>query len=320
MSDLYIYAVARIRSKELGLLDAAFMDGLLAAPDESACLKMLQEKGWGQAGMTTDQILSEQETKTWELMSELVKDMSVFDVFLYQNDYHNLKAAIKEACRGGVHQGIFLSHGTIDPKEIETAIAERDYQRLPEEMRAPAQEAMELLLKTRDGQLCDSCIDRAAMEAIYYAAKKAGGEILPLYGELTVVTANIKVAIRAALTGKDMEFTRRGLIPCDSIDIEELLQAAYAGEEALIAFFERTQYAEAAGELKKSPAEFERWCDNLLIRKIRPQLHNSFGIDPLAAYILARENEIKTVRIILAGKRNDLPEEELRGRIRETYV
>ena len=31
-------------------------------------------------------------------INELVEDMSVFDVFLYANDYHNLKAAIKERC------------------------------------------------------------------------------------------------------------------------------------------------------------------------------------------------------------------------------
>ena len=38
------------------------------------------------------------------------------------------------------------------------------------------------------------------------------------------------------------------------------------------------------------------------------------------SYILARENEIKTVRIILAGKRNGLSEEFLRERAREMYV
>ena len=35
---------------------------------------------------------------------------------------------------------------------------------------------------------------------------------------------------------------------------------------------------------------------------------------------LARENEIKTVRIILSGKANGLSEESIRERIREMYV
>ena len=57
-----------------------------------------------------------------------------------------------------------------------------------------------------------------------------------------------------------------------------------------------------------------------MIETIRPEIHNPFGIGPVAAYILARENEIKTVRIILAAKRNNLPEEMLRERVRAMYV
>ena len=38
------------------------------------------------------------------------------------------------------------------------------------------------------------------------------------------------------------------------------------------------------------------------------------------AYVLARENEIKTVRIILSGKASKLPDEKIRERIREMYV
>ena len=33
------------------------------------------------------------ERETWELLADLVEDMSVFNTFLYGNDFHNLKAA-----------------------------------------------------------------------------------------------------------------------------------------------------------------------------------------------------------------------------------
>ena len=65
---------------------------------------------------------------------------------------------------------------------------------------------------------------------------------------------------------------------------------------------------------------FERWCDNQVIRTIQPQKYNPFSVGPLVAYVLARENEIKTVRIILSGKQNGLPEESIRERVREMYV
>ena len=65
---------------------------------------------------------------------------------------------------------------------------------------------------------------------------------------------------------------------------------------------------------------FERWCDNRIIEAIRPQKYNSFTIGPLVAYVLARQNEIKTVRIILTGKLNHLPDDAIRERVREMYV
>ena len=57
-----------------------------------------------------------------------------------------------------------------------------------------------------------------------------------------------------------------------------------------------------------------------MIPKIKHQQSSPFGLGSLAAYILARENEIKSVRIVLSGKLNHLPEESIRERVREMYV
>ena len=53
---------------------------------------------------------------------------------------------------------------------------------------------------------------------------------------------------------------------------------------------------------------------------LQPQKYETFQVGPIVAYIIARENEIKTAGIILAGKRNGLPEEFITERIREMYV
>ena len=317
----YLYAVARIRSRELRLLNASFMEQLVTAPDAAACMRLLRDKGWdGGEPEDSDGMLAEEQKKTWGLMKELVKDMSVFDVFLYVNDYHNLKAAIKECKSKNAFSNIYLSQGTIPVADIRKAVEENDLSSLPEGMRNSAQEAMKALLHTGDGQLCDMIIDRAALEAARQAGEQSGNEFLKLYGELTVAAADIKIAVRAARTKKTRAFLEKALVECETLNLKALADAALESEEAVAAYLEKTDYEDGAQELRKSPSAFERWCDNLLIRRIRPQLHNPFGIGPLAAYILARDSEIKSVRIILAGKRNGLPETAIRERVRETYV
>ena len=102
--------------------------------------------------------------------------------------------------------------------------------------------------------------------------------------------------------------------------MDALAQAAAQGEEELTAYLAGTPYAETAKALEESFSTFERRCDNLLIEEIRPQKYNPFTISPLAAYVLARENEVKCVRVILSGKRNGLSEQSIREKVRETYV
>ncbi len=321
MAEQYIYAVARVRSRELSLLNESVIAQLCAAPGEEDCLRILNEKGWGNPELPSEEMFSEEQKKTWAFIRELLPNqMKVFDVFRLANDYHNLKAAVKESCIDGTHPGIFIEGGTLDPNMLAQALDESDYEALPEEMRETAREAKEMLLQTRDGQLCDMIIDKAALEAIRKAGKDSGEKLLEDYGELTCATGDIKIAVRCARTGKDSQYLMKALAPCESLDVQLLADAAASGMDGICAYLDHTVYADAIDELKQSLASFERWCDNRMIETIRPEIHNPFGIGPVAAYILARDNEIRTVRIILAAKRNDLPEDLLRERVREMYV
>jgi V/A-type H+-transporting ATPase subunit C len=319
--ELYTYAVARIRSKELSLLDSNFMEQLMAAKSYEECLRLLADKGWGEEGhKDMEKLLAAEREKAWSLIAEMVEDMSIFDVFLYANDYHNLKTAIKLEYREMEDESLFIKQGTIEHALIIEAIKTHNFSLLPEPMRAPAQEAQEVLLHTHDGQLCDRIIDKAALEAVYRAGKEQKNELLRQYSELTVAAANIKIAVRAQNTGKSLEWIQLALAHCDSLDVEKLAQAAVDSFEALCGYLKHTEYADAVEELETSLAAFERWYDNRLIKLIQPHKYNPFTIAPLAAYLLARENEIKTVRIILLGKLNQLPEDSIRERIRNMYV
>jgi V/A-type H+-transporting ATPase subunit C len=317
----YVYAVARIRSKEMQLLDTQFINQLVAAPGYDECLKLLLDKGWGREGSTElEQILAYEQERTWSFISELVEDMLVFNVLLLPNDYHNLKAAIKMVYTGFDDRGLFLSRGTIDADTILKAVKAQDFSLLPEHMSSSAREAYQVLTETGDGQLCDLIIDKAALEALYSAGKEQTDDVLRLFAELKIASSNIKIAVRAQRTGKPLEWIQRALAPCDSLDIEKLSQAAASGLEEIYEYLRRTEYEEGVKELEQSLSHFEKWCDDRLILKIQPQKYNPFTTGPLAAYLLARDNEIRTVRIILLGKLNQLSDQSIRERLRIMYV
>ncbi len=324
MSKDYTYAVARIRGNELSLFSQSTIDQLMTCKTYDEALAFLSEKGWGYPDkkMTAEEILDAETEKTWALINELTDDMSAFDVFRIPNDYHNLKAAIKLAYTQSDldHDRVFVTGGTIDPEVIARAARDRDFNPLPQKMAAAAADAQNTLLHTGDGQLCDIILDRASLEAVSEAGEKAEHEVLREYAQLTVAAADIKIAVRCGQVGKSLEFTLRALADCEGLNTQELAHAALGGTDSVAEYLSATDYASGADALRESPAAFERWCDNLITEHMQPQKFDSFTIGPLAAYILARQNEIKSVRVILSGKQNELPDEVIRERLREMYV
>ncbi|HKL79791.1 MAG TPA: V-type ATPase subunit, partial [Mobilitalea sp.] len=289
--------------------------------NEKECLRLLTDKGWGKPeNASSEQLLTTEREKTWELMRELVEDMSVFHTFLYGNDFHNLKAAIKQVYTNVERTDIYIPNSTITPETFYQAVKEHDFMLIPENMRESAEEAYQVQMHTGDSQLCDVILDKAALETIYIKGKESGNELLVEYAELKVASSDINIAIRSIRTGKDRIFLERALAKCESLNMQELIDSAMQGEDKVHEYLSTTVYADAVPALKSSFSAFERWCDNRIINLIRPQKHNPFTVSPLAAYILARENEIKTVRILLSGKRNDISDASIRERLREMYV
>lgn len=322
MSEQYTYAVARIRALEVSLFSNAVIDQLIACQNYEQCLQFLSERGWGDSdtGMDAEAMLTKEEEKIWCVMKELSIKMEKFDVLSYPKLFHNLKAAIKEACTSETNQHIFYDDVRISGKEMLELVKEKDFTRLPQNMQQAAEEAYDTLLHTRDGQLCDIIIDKAALDAIYEAGKEAEDDIIREFAESTVGIANIKIAVRSQKTEKSLEFMKRAMAECESISVDQLSKAALSGKDAIREYLLGTTYAEGAEALADSPSAFERWCDNRIIQTISPQKYKAFTIGPIVAYVLARQNEIKTVRIVLSGKQNDLSDDSIRERVREMYV
>ena len=319
----YTYAVARIRAQEVSLLTNAVIEQLLACKSAEQALQLLVEKGWGDltAGtLDADEVLNKEEEKMWQTIREVAPDMHVFDVLSLPKLYHNLKAAIKEVCTEVENKNIFYDDCEIPGEEMFALVQNKEFDKLPGNMSATAREAFDTLLHTRDGQLCDLIIDHATLEAMLEAGKKSGEKIIEEYAQTAVAIADIKIAERSQKTGKNAEFMKKAMVNCSEINVDQLTQAALAGAEEIAQYLEGTSYREGADALRISPSAFERWCDNKMTDSMRSQKYESFSVGPLLAYLLARQNEIKTVRIILTGKQNEFPDEAIRERIREMYV
>ena len=322
MKNDYIYAVARIRVLEMALLSRQDLEQLMGAADLSQALQRLKELGWGGDAREPEEILRIEEDKIWRCMEEILTDPSVLDPLKYPNDYHNVKAAVKLCCTGTSlpPERFLVRGGTIPWEQVLACVRESDYEGLPKDMARAAREGYETLLHTGDGQLSDAIVDRHFLEAFYHQCKNSPDEVLRQYGTAFVVFANLRIAMRSCATGRPLSFLEHALAPIKELDRDTLAYAAVGGLDQIADYVEHTSFSSGAQAIKTSPAAFEKWCSDAIMDIIRPEKFNPSTAGPLIAYVLARENEIKYVRLILSVKQNGLPQDLIRERLGDMYV
>lgn len=323
-AEQYIYQAMSVHLREKEMLSKTDVEKLTAAEDVYKVYSILGEKGWNTADLTpadADRLLIAQENRTWDLVESLIGDLAPFNVLRCGNDYHNLKAAIKLVYSDDLAdtEKCFVK-GVIDTAVILDAAKSRSFSMLPPDMALAGENAFETLAHTGNGQYSDMIVDNAALIAIDKAGNDTDSSLLKEYARLTVDSANIKSAVRCCNMGKPREFTERAVAFAGTLDAAALIKAAAESEDALYSYLSRTEYAEAINVLKRGIAAFERWCDNRIIASVRPQRNEYYTTDPMAAFILARIIEIRTVKFILSAKINFLSMDTIMERLRETYV
>lgn len=316
----YTFAVAKIRAIEARLLNSSDLEQLIGASDYENAVRILKDKGIVGEKEDVQTALKNQMLETWLLLNEISPDKNPLEILIVKNDFHNLKFALKAlvSSRGGEEH--FIVPSIIKPETVKSAVSGKRFSDLPDFLECVAERAYELLVRTMDGQLTDILIDAATLDNILGRAEKSNNAYIKKLAELLAVTANIKTAYRAAKTEKDEAFLQTALCDTKELSKSALIRAAKKGTDELLAFLSETSYKDAAASIKVSITAFEKWCDDIIMAHIESAKYKSFGVEPLIAYYIAKETEIKTIRIILSCKYNNLRAEIIRERVRKLYV
>ncbi len=315
----YAYAVARIRANETKLLTRADIDQLIEAESYEAAVRLLADKGFAvpEKGENFD-IAEKDLSGAWELIEECAPDAELLEALVIANDFTNLKAAVKCVFSDLDPAAYYIYPCVTDTAVITEAIKNNDLELLPEYLRPCAEKAMTAVSKLSSGQLAETAIDKASLEARRSFAAKAGSPLLEGIADLLAVAANIKLALRCAKMNKSADFALDAA--CESsLDFEELLSHCSTPEKAA-EYIAATDYGFLAESLGESFTAFEKQCDNEIVSRLENAKYATFGPDPLIAYYYAKQAEAKNVRIILSAKASGVPAEIISERVREIYV
>lgn len=320
--QLYPYAVARIRMLERTLLTEKQYNQMAEAKNVEDALKILTEAGFGNGAQLTiknyEDALSAQLSKAYADVAELVSGERFMDVFLLKNDYHNLKVLIKSEISQQDGSKYLVGGGTVDTEAIKTAFQTKSLDTLPSNMSEAVSKAYEAYGKSMSGQMIDIVLDKAAFKDMKATADKSNNNFVKKYMEILCDLSNLKSFLRIKNMKKSFETFSDVFVEGGSLGLGTFKQCF--SSESPASAFKSTPFGELCEYMLQGFTAFEKQCDDYLMYFIKDAKYKSLTLEPMVAYIYARETEVKTVRIILNSKVNNIEAEVIKERLRDAYV
>ncbi len=335
----FAFPVARIRVLETKLLDRQRFERMLDAADASEVYRILAETEYAEALAGSEdpnafeRVLGAEFRRVYEYLGKFVNEKAVLDSLLLRYDFHNLKVASKQHLLGEEPSGDALFEIGTEPVaglvQGTASVLEGKPYVMPEMYAEAVREAKAQYDKSLDPQQIDVAIDRRLFEAGTKMARESKSQMLLDLWQAWVDLANFRSSARAAIRERDASFLAQVLLPGGTVDQKAFMDIYKPSLDALddvIALGNRTRYRNVVsaglGSFKstRSFTLFEKLSDNFTLSLLDPSKRISLGLEPVIAYLLAKENEIRNLRIILTGKINRLPAEAIRERLRDVYV
>lgn len=329
--DDYQYPCAVIRGNELTLLSITDLHKVVEAGSVQDAMHFLHDFGYGDGKELAnprdfEAALKAEQERVADLVLSVIPEKKELEFLQYAADYHNAKVILKaEALE--IDPAPYLVQGSrVGGSELAIMIKERNFMFTPEKLRDAILETFEAYAKSKDPQEIDVLLDKACYREMLEGAEASGNGFVIGYVKLLMDVLNVQTFVRVKQIGKDVSFLEKVFLEGGNIDLSTLMELYGEGYQQigekldLYGFGEVIARGAAEAETAGSFALMEKLCDNLKIKYVQDAKFVTAGIEPIAAFYVAKEMELKNLRMVLTGKLVGIAEETLKERLRETYV
>ncbi|GFP75012.1 V-type ATP synthase subunit C [Clostridium fungisolvens] len=328
----FTQVIPRLRVLENRLLDKSKFDRMIDSSSAEDALRILQETEYINVSKEISHpkeyevILSNELKRVFNMIYDAAPHKEVVDIMSIKYDFHNLKVLIKAKLLEKNFDDILIPVGTIELKKLKNAIEDSNYRDLPSIFGRTIETVLEDFSKEKDPQRIDLISDKYQYRHMNEISVNLDNYFIKNYVDKLIDLSNMRTLLRVKKQKKQREFLSCTLLDGGKIDKDKILALL---NDSIENVYGKLSYTDYAGVLKigieqygktGSSSELEKLSDNFIMRFMKDAKYISFGPEPIIAYIYAKENEIKNIRIIMVGKLNNMPSEVIRERLREGYV
>jgi len=329
---IFSQVIPRLRVYETKLLDKSKFDRMIDSNSANEALKVLQETEYANIMSNVKRaedyevILSEELKRVFQLMYDISPAKSLVDLMSIKYDYQNIKVILKGMFLKEDLSYLLIPVGTVEVSKLKSFIENMQLSDLSKLMREAIEEAIQGFENTKDPQMVDIILDKYMFKALIQIKDEIKDTFVDKYVVALIDSTNLKTLLRVKKQNKGREFLASVIIDGGSIDKDKLLGMLNDAVENIYTKLSYTNYAEFIKNgiehytKTNSVSLLEKLVDNFIMDMMKNAKIIPFGVEPLLAYIYAKETEIKIIRIVMVGKLNNISAEVVRERLRDIYV
>lgn len=319
----YAYATAKVRALETVMLSRTTLSEIAHAERFEAAAEVLSGTEYAvgpqaSAGEIEEMLLARRR-EVRQLFRQLMSDSAILQMFLAREDFVNMRLAVRRVVTDKPLGSGYSPEGTVPAEEFEEIFKQENYERLPEYLQEGVEAAVLSYYENKDIRQIDYAIDR--VEAAWRIRHSLATDCIFCLSlsRARIDLYNIRTLLRLKAAGRQDE--RFLFLPDGFVERDKFIQGLETSYESLAPLFYATPYFELMEEgvrylrEKESFLALERGCEDYLTGFLKSTRVVTAGPQPPAAYLLMKETEIRTVRMLLIGKKNGLSTELLMERL-----
>lgn len=317
----YAYSFGRVRALEAALLDKSQFKRMAEAPTVTDAIKVLSDTTYADIPEDADipaieNALHNELEQVYDLAQHISPRREITDALQLKYDFHNAKVLLKSevAAREPVH---LMLLGVVDVEKLKKAFKER-IKDLPPPLARAVERARLAYEETGDAQTIDFVMDSEYARTLLEQSEES--PFLREFFQMKIDLENIRNFVRCQKFTVDFA---QAYVEGGTIDVKTFLSLQGEPVETLINAMHIKEYNHVVEEGLKEYEEtgtltlYEKRTEDFLIEYLKKAKMVTLGIEPLMGYILAKEREIKQIRLILLGKLKGV---DIEKRMSDPYV
>lgn len=328
----YLYASARTRVLETQLLDKMTLERMLVSPSAEEAFKVLSETVYASwmpeipNFRDFDKLLTQELLKTKAYLEAISPEKELINLFFLKYDVHNIKVLIKNTRLKEPREDLYLEAGTIPLTQLKEMLRTGELAELHPEIGLWLTRLIKSLGDNGNLRLIDLYLDKGLFDAMVMLSKKSKSQFITDIIATQIDLINLKTFLRVKAADVGRVVLQDALIDHGHIDChfyEENFEEPLNNLPAKVMIYGYEHLLMPALEdhaATKRLVMYEKLAEDFLFDQVKQAKYIAFGIEVLAAYWLAKENEAKLIRLIMTGKINHISVEAIRERLGNTYA